>query len=263
LSQSPPQQMYAHPKKPEIMINPVAADENPYANDNQLQVLQSQKMQMPSLGCLTGTPQNTNQLLVALDIQNPGSKKSIHNMRPTLKRSLLNPNDQGRVSLQNQNNQTSYNQTSYSHGQILKCPYQEELYGPEYQGNNPSLGQSSEKMNQLCGIDNNYDPYYYQYRDYTRNTLQSNGMTEKLEYSQTHNIPTMPSLGATHWPSMGSYQPNTAPSDPDQWFCDDFSQLQIRDPQEQLPRSTVTDQTLNEVSQNCQTWNEVSQNGQD
>jgi hypothetical protein len=124
LSQSPPQQMYAHPKKPEIMINPVAADENPYANDNQLQVLQSQKMQMPSLGCLTGTPQNTNQLLVALDIQNPGSKKSIHNMRPTLKRSLLNPNDQGRVSLQNQNNQTSYNQTSYSHGQILKCPYQ-------------------------------------------------------------------------------------------------------------------------------------------
>ena len=263
LSESPTNQISAHPKKPEIMINLVAADENPYANDNHLQEMQSQQMEMPSLGCLTGTPQNTNQLLVAHDIQHPGSKSSIDNMRPTLKRSLLNPNDQGRVPLQNQNNQTSYTQTSYSHWQILKCLYQEQLYAPEYQGNNPSPGQSSEKMNQLYGIDNNYDPYYYHYPDHNINTLESNCMSEKLEYSQTHNSPTKPSLGATHWSSRGSYQPDTAPGDPDQRFCDDFSQLQIRDPQEQLPISTVAGQLWNEVSQNGQRWNEVSQPSQD
>jgi hypothetical protein len=224
--QSPLKQLYAEAKNPENMINLVAADQNPYANsnqhhvDNQLQVLHSQNKQCPSLGYLTGTPQNPNQLLAALNIQNPGSKTSIDDIRPTLQGSLLNPNDQGRLPLQNQNNQTSY-----SNGQILKCPYQEQLYGPEYQGNNPSIGQSSPKTNQLGTIYNSYDPYYNYYLGNTRTTLQSHGMTEKVPSSQFCDTPTQLSLNAYKYPSTGSYQPKTAHISPDQWFCDDFSQL--------------------------------------
>jgi hypothetical protein len=247
--QSPLKQINAQAKNPEIMKNLVAADENPYDNSNQLhvgnqlQVPQSQKKQISSLGYLTGTPQNPNQLLAVLNIQNPESKTSIDDIARTFQDSLLNPNDQGRFPLQNQNSQTSY-----SHGQILNCPYQEQLYGPEYQVNNPSIGQSSAKTNQMGTINNSYDPYYYNDRGNTTTTLQSHDMTEKVPYSEFRDTPTQPSLNAYKYPSTGSYQPNTVHISPDQWFCDDFSQLQIRDPHAQLPSPTLTPQTWNEVS---------------
>jgi hypothetical protein len=234
------------------MINILGTDENPYAdthandNDNSVQVPQSQpqNMQIPSLGYITGMslPHNPNQLSDGFNVQYPGSKTSIDNMRPTIQGNLLNPNEQRRVPLQNQNNQVFYNNR-----QILNSPYQQQLYGPEYQGSNPSLGQSSAQTNQLGTNNNVYDNYYYYYSPNTRNTLQSQDSHLKSQYPKIDIRPTQPSLGATQYPSSGFFPPNNAPGDIDQLFCDDFSQLQIS-PQRQFPRSTATGQTWNNLS---------------
>jgi hypothetical protein len=250
--QTPTKQMYAQPQNPGSMINMASTDENPYAdtnandNDNYVQAsqLQPQNMQMPSSGYIKGMSPAyyPNQLFHKFNVQYPNSKTSIH-MIPTRQGSVLNPNEQRRVPVQNQNNQMFYNNR-----QILNSPYQQQLYGPEYQGSNPSLGQWSAQTNQMGTNNNNYDPYYDYYRPNTRNTLQNHGSHLKNQYSKIDNRPTQPSLGATQNLSSGYFPPNNAPGDIDQLLCDDFSQLQIS-PQRQFPGSTPTDQTWNNLSQ--------------
>jgi hypothetical protein len=251
--------MYGQPQNPGSMINMVGTDGNPFAdtyadtnandNDNFVQVLQSQpqNIQMPSSGYITGMSpaHNPNQLFNKFNVQFPNSKTSIH-MIPTRHGSVLNPNEQRRVPLQNQNNQVFYNNR-----QILNSPYQQQLYGPEYQGSNTSLGQWSAQTHELGTNNNAYDPYYDCYSPDTRNTLQSHGSHLKNQYSKIDNRPTQPSLGATQYPSSGFFPPNDAPGDIDQLFFDDFSQLQIS-PQRQFPESTPTNQTWSNLSQKSQ-----------
>jgi hypothetical protein len=253
--QMPTKQMYAQPQNPGSMTNIVETDENPYAdtnandNDNSVQVPQSQpqNMQMPSSGYIAGMlpPHNPDRLFHKFNVQFPDSKTSIH-MIPTRQSSVLNPNEQRRVPLQNQNNQVFYDNR-----QILNNPSQQKLYGPEYQGSNPSIGQWSAQTNQLGTNNNGYDPYYDYYSPNTKNTVQSHGSHLKNQYSKIDNRPTQPSLGPTQYPSSGFFPPNDAPGDIDQLFCDDFSQLQIS-PQRQFPGSTPTGQTWNNLSRKSQ-----------
>jgi RNA recognition motif-containing protein len=253
--QTPSKQMYAQPQNSGSMINMAGTDENPYAdtnaydNDNYVQAPQSQpqNMMMPSSGYIKGMSlaHSPNQLFHKFNVQFPNSQTSIH-MIPTRQGSVLNPNEQRRVPLQNQNNQVFYNNR-----QISNSHCQQQLYGPEYQVSNPTLGQWSAQTNQMGTNNNGYDSYYGYYRPNTRNTLQSHGSHLKNQYSKIDNRPTQPSLGTTHYPSSGFFPPNDAPGDIDQLFCDDFSQLQIS-PRRQFPGSTPTNQTWNNLSQKSQ-----------
>ena len=248
--------MYASPQNPGITMNVVGSGENPYDNananghDTPIPAPRSlpQNMQIPSLGYLPGSPQNLNYLSDPLNVQHPGSKTSIDNMRPHPKGSLLNPNNQGRVPSQNNSNQFFYN-----HGQKTpNGPYQQQSYGPGYQGINPSTGQSSAQTNQQGTMNNGYDDYYYYYhRDNTRDTLQSHGSHSKGQYSQTHNRRTQPCPGGTQYPSTHFYQQFNASGEIDQLFCDNFSSLQIS-PEKQLPPVIATGQTFNFESQKSQ-----------